>query len=72
MKKIRVAVVQMEVVAGRPDVNFEKIVSQIKKAKENGNNIVIFPEMVVSGYLIGDEWEKRKFDKKIDGIKRKN
>lgn len=65
MKKIRVAVVQMEVVTGRPDVNFEKIVSQIKKAKENGNNIVIFPEMVVSGYLIGDEWENESLIKKL-------
>ncbi len=65
MKKIRVAVVQMEVVPGRPDINFEKIISQIKKAKKNGNNIVIFPEMAVSGYLIGDEWENESLIKKL-------
>jgi NAD+ synthase (glutamine-hydrolysing) len=65
MKKIKVAVVQMEVVAGRPDKNFEKIVGQIKKAKENGNKIVIFPEMAVAGYLIGDEWENESLIKKL-------
>lgn len=55
----------MEVVAGRPDINTEKIIQQIKKAKENGNNIVIFPEMAISGYLIGDEWENESLIKKL-------
>jgi len=65
MKNIKAAVVQMEVVAGRPDINVEKIIQQIRKAKENRNNIVIFPEMAVSGYLIGDEWENESLIKKL-------
>ncbi len=71
MKKIKVAVVQMEVVPGRPDVNFEKIINQIKKAKENGNNIVIFPEMAVAGYLLGDEWENESLIKKLMDLNEK-
>ena len=71
MKKIKVAVVQMEVIPGQPDVNFEKIVNQIKKAKENGNNIVIFPEMVVAGYLLGDEWENENLIRDLMKINEK-
>lgn len=61
MSEIKIAVVQMEVVAGRPDINLKKILQNIKLARKNGNDIVIFPEMVVSGYLIGDEWENESF-----------
>ncbi len=65
MKKIRVAVVQMEVVPGRPDKNTEKIIEKIREAKKNKNDIVIFPEMAVAGYLIGDEWENESLIKKL-------
>ncbi len=65
MKKIKVAVVQMEVIPGMPDINFEKIIGQIKKARDNGNKIVIFPEMAVEGYLIGDEWENNGLIKNL-------
>jgi len=65
MNDLRVAVVQMEVVAGRADINFEKMVQKIKEARENKNDVVIFPEMVVSGYLLGDEWENVGLIKKL-------
>jgi predicted amidohydrolase len=42
MSEIKIAVVQMEVVAGRPDINLKKIILKIKEAKENQNDIVIF------------------------------
>lgn len=71
MSEIKIAVVQMEVVAGRPDINLKKIISKIKEAKENQNDMVIFPEMVVSGYLIGDEWENQSLIKKLMEINEK-
>ncbi len=71
MKDIKIAVVQMEVVAGRPDINLEKITQKIKEAKENKNDVVIFPEMVVSGYLLGDEWENESFIKNLMEINEK-
>lgn len=71
MSEIKIAVVQMEVVAGRPDINLKKIILKIKEAKKNQNNIVIFPEMVVSGYLISDEWENESLIKKLMEINEK-
>jgi len=58
---MKIAVAQIEVVAGRPDINVEKILSEIEKARQKGNQIIIFPEMAVPGYLLGDEWENTAF-----------
>lgn len=65
MENIKIAVVQMEVVVGRVDINVGKIIQKIKEAKENKNDVVIFPEMAVSGYLLGDEWENVGLIKKL-------
>lgn len=71
MNGIKIAVVQMEVVAGRPDINVKKIIQKIQEARNNKNDIVIFPEMVVSGYLISDEWENESLIKKLMEINEK-
>lgn len=59
--ELKLAACQIEVNPGHPDQNFEKIHSRIAEAKKNGDDIVIFPEMAVPGYIIGDEWENRAF-----------
>jgi NAD+ synthase (glutamine-hydrolysing) len=71
MNDLRIAVVQMEVVAGRPDINSEKIIQKIKEARENKNDVVIFPEMAVPGYLLGDEWENNGLIKNLMEINEK-
>ncbi|SHG24298.1 NAD+ synthase (glutamine-hydrolysing) [Fodinibius roseus] len=58
---VRIAACQIEISPGHPDVNTEKMLSLIKQAKADKQDIVIFPEMAVPGYLIGDEWENRAF-----------
>ncbi len=65
MAEIKIALIQMEVVAGRPDINLGKMVGKIKEARENKNDIVIFSEMAVSGYLLGDEWENKGLIKNL-------
>lgn len=62
---IKASLVQIEVIPGRPDLNIKKILRQINNAKKRNVDIVIFSEMVVSGYLLGDEWENQSF---IDDI----
>ncbi|MBP8016422.1 NAD(+) synthase [Candidatus Gracilibacteria bacterium] len=52
---------QMQVMPGRPDKNLETMKKIIKKAKNDGKSLVIFPELAVSGYLLGDEWENEAF-----------
>jgi NAD+ synthase (glutamine-hydrolysing) len=58
---ILIAACQMEVIPGRPDLNTEKILTCIEKAKEENIDILLFPELAVPGYLIGDLWEQPAF-----------
>lgn len=61
--KLKIAVAQIDIIAGRPDLNTKKIISEIDNAKLKGDDIIIFPEMAVPGYLLGDEWENYSYVK---------
>ena len=58
---IKIACGQIEVIAGRPDLNTEKILQFISLAKKENVDILLFPEMAVPGYMIGDLWEQTSF-----------
>lgn len=60
-RELKVSACQLKVIPGHPDINTQKILENIEKAIENGDDIVIFPEMSVPGYLISDEWENEAF-----------
>ena len=53
----RVALAQMEVFPGRPEVNARRVRGLISQAREGGAEVVAFPEMCLSGYIVGDLWE---------------
>ena len=52
-----IALVQMEVRAGRPDLNVARMLQHMDRAREAGAEIVAFSEMCIPGYIIGDLWE---------------
>ena len=52
---------QMEVIPGHPDLNAEKILQLMAEAREQGTDLIIFPEMSIPGYLLGDTWEQSSF-----------
>lgn len=52
-----IALAQMEVEAGRPDRNVEKMLLLIDRARAKGAAIVAFPELCIPGYFLGDLWE---------------
>ncbi|MDT8900447.1 NAD(+) synthase [Anaeroselena agilis] len=58
---IRIALAQMEVVPGRPDLNSAAMLAMIDEARAKKVEIVVFPEMAVPGYLLGDTWEQQAF-----------
>lgn len=58
---MKIAVVQMDIQPGHPDKNTKKIIREIEKARDAGDEMIIFPEMAVPGYLLGDEWENEAF-----------
>ncbi len=47
----------MEVCPGRPDLNAARMLDLIAQARESGAEVVVFSELCLSGYLIGDLWE---------------
>ena len=58
---VNIRLVQMDVLPGRPVDNTEKILARIAEARAAGINLILFPEMAIPGYLIGDEWERSAF-----------
>ena len=58
---MKIAMAQMEVIPGHPDINTKTILRMTEEAKAAGAAIVIFPEMAVPGYLLGDTWEETAF-----------
>lgn len=61
MTKIKTVIAQMEVIPARPDLNYNKMCQIISDAKNEKADLVIFPELCISGYLIGDMWEETSF-----------
>ena len=58
---LTLSLVQMRVIPGRPDLNADSIIAEIKSAGRRGVDIIVFPEMSTTGYLIGDILEDDYF-----------
>ena len=58
---LKVGLAQMEVIPGRPDLNTDKMLVMIAEAKANHTDLIIFPEMAIPGYIVGDLWEQESF-----------
>ncbi|MDR2005965.1 MAG: NAD(+) synthase, partial [Acidaminococcales bacterium] len=59
--QIKIALAQMEVLPGRPRVNLTRMLDYLDKAKKRQADLVIFPELAIPGYLLGDLWEYEWF-----------
>ncbi len=58
---LKIALGQMEVIPGRPDINAGTMLDMIARARQKKVHMIIFPEMAIPGYLLGDTWEQRAF-----------
>ncbi len=58
---LKISLAQMEVHPGHPDKNTETMLRMIEDAKQKQTDLIIFPEMAVPGYLLGDTWEQTSF-----------
>ncbi|MCZ9868991.1 NAD(+) synthase [Brachyspira hyodysenteriae] len=58
---MKIAVSQLEIIPSMPCDNTVRIISFISKAKKENADIVIFPELCISGYMIGDMFESEGF-----------
>ena len=60
---IRIAFGQIQVHPGEPATNFQSIMHAIDYAKAVSTDILIFPELCLSGYMVGDLWDQVPFVK---------
>ena len=60
---IRIAFGQIQVHPGEPATNFQSMMHAIDYAKAVSTDILIFPELCLSGYLVGDLWDQVPFVK---------
>lgn len=58
---LNIAMAQMKVSPGHPDKNAERMLQMIAEAKQKKADVIIFPEMCIPGYLLGDTWEQPAF-----------
>ena len=58
---IRIAFGQIQVHPGEPATNFQSMIHAIDYAKAVSTDILIFPELCLSGYMVGDLWDQVPF-----------
>jgi NAD+ synthase (glutamine-hydrolysing) len=70
-KNLRVALAQINLTVGDLESNYRKIADNIQKARESGSDIVIFPELAITGYPPEDLLLKARFvDDNISVLKK--
>lgn len=52
----KIAIAQMKVRAGRPDINFEVMKDYARQAHGQGVQLLVFPELAMSGSFLGQGW----------------
>ena len=58
---IKIVTAQLDIIPGNIRKNWENIEKEITFAREQKAQILVFPEMCLSGYLIGDMWDQPAF-----------
>ena len=67
----RIALVQMEVIPARPDLNFTHMCRFMDEAREQNVQVLAFPEMCLCGYILGDLWELDRVVEDFAGYSRR-
>ena len=58
---LKIALAQLDIHAGDPRFNTAAMKKAIAKAKQQGCDMIIFPELSIPGYFIGDVWDQPDF-----------
>ena len=65
---MKIALSQFEIIPSIPTNNAARIINYIEEAKNNKADMIIFPELAISGYLIGDMWESESFIRECEEL----
>ena len=58
---MKIALISMEVIPGRPDLNAAAIRAKIAEAKAAGAELALFPALSLSGFFLGGVWKQPAF-----------
>lgn len=64
----QIALAQLEVLPGQPRQNTDAMLEQVAIARAAGAQLIVFPEMAVPGYLLGDTWEQPSFLRECEAM----
>jgi NAD+ synthase (glutamine-hydrolysing) len=62
---MKIALGQMEVIPGQPAINFQHMQTMIDDAINQQADLIVFPELCLSGYLLQDKWLDEQWVKEI-------
>ncbi len=68
---IRIMTAQLDIRPGDIRGNWEQIEKEIHLARESGADLLVLPEMCLTGYLIGDLWDQTAFLKECESYNRR-
>ena len=69
MRSLRIALAQMNSTVGDLDGNVSKILHSLRKARKAGADIVVFPELAITGYPPGDPSAQNAFYRMITFVR---
>ncbi len=58
---MKIALAQMEVIPGKIDHNVHVMLDMITRARDEAVDLIAFPELCVSGYILSDQWVSESF-----------
>jgi len=53
---MKIALAQMDVVPGKTDRNLRTMLNMVQLAKDEAVDLIVFPELCISGYILSDLW----------------
>ena len=65
---MKIALSQFEIIPSMPADNAARMIKFIEEARESKTDMIIFPELSISGYLIGDMWESESFIRECEEL----
>ena len=65
---MKIAICQFEIIPSMPVINASKMIKYIEEARDNKADIIVFPELSVSGYMVGDMWESESFVRECERL----
>lgn len=68
---IKIQTSQLPILPGQIRENFKLIEKEIAIAKERGADLLVLPEMCLTGYLIGDLWDQTAFLRECEAYNEK-